>query len=260
MTVRAWRHYRPHGDPRPLTDVDIAALRAAGVRPSIEGAPGDRYLVWDDGQARRRLLDLFCGASGAARGYQLAGSHVTGVDLAEQPRYAGDAFIRGDALDYVAAHGREYDAIHASPPCQAYTALRRLHGEHRDYPDLVAATRDALRATGRPYVIENVPGAPLLEPAMLCGSMFGLLVRRHRLFESSLLLFSPGRCRHGEFGVPVPVWGDGRPTRREARERLRAVGVYGHHGSGSISRARRAGGRSPVRVDVALAREILPEP
>jgi hypothetical protein len=139
-----------------------------------------------------RLLDLFCGAGGAARGYQLAGFHVTGIDINPQPRYAGDVFLQGDALAYVAAHGHEYDAIHASPPCQAYSAKTRDKTPH---PDLVAATRAALVATGRPYVIENVPGAPLVDPITLCGSSFGLRVRRHRRFESNVLLFALP-CRH----------------------------------------------------------------
>lgn len=143
---------------------------------------------------RPRLLDLFCGAGGAARGYQLAGFHVTGVDSKPQPRYAGDDFVRADALAYVAAHGREFDVIHASPPCQQYTALRRL--TKREYPDLIAPTRRALEATGRPWVIENVPGAPLVAPAMLCGTMFGLRVYRHRLFESPVVFFTPGHGRH----------------------------------------------------------------
>lgn len=130
---------------------------------------------------RPRLLDLFCGGGGAARGYQMAGFHVTGIDNRPQPRYAGDAFIQADALEYVAGHGHEYDVIHASPPCQAYSSMRHVTG--KSYPDLVAPTRRALQATGKPFVIENVFGAPLLQPLMLCGTMFGLDVIRHRLFE-----------------------------------------------------------------------------
>ena len=75
---------------------------------------------------RPHLLDLFCGAGGAAKGYQMAGFHVTGVDIKAQPRYAGDRFIQADALDYLAKHGHEYDAIHASPPCQRHTRLNRI--------------------------------------------------------------------------------------------------------------------------------------
>jgi DNA (cytosine-5)-methyltransferase 1 len=142
-----------------------------------------------------RLLDLFSGAGGCARGYQLAGFHVTGVDNRQQPRYVGDAFILGDALDYCAEHGHEYDAIHASPPCQAYTSLGSLH-KHKTYPDLLAPTRDALVSTGKPWVIENVVGAPLRGYVQLCGAMFGLRVYRHRRFESPCYFWRPRHPRH----------------------------------------------------------------
>lgn len=141
-----------------------------------------------------RCLDLYCKAGGAGKGYALAGYDVTGVDIEPQARYPF-RFVLGDALEYVAVHGREYDLIHASPPCQGYTSLQGRWG--REYPDLIAATRAALQATGKPYVIENVPGAPLENPIMLCGSMFDLRVIRHRLFETSpVLWFPPGRCSH----------------------------------------------------------------
>lgn len=142
-----------------------------------------------------RLLDAYCGAGGATRGYQMAGFHVTGVDIKPQPRYVGDAFVQADALDYIREHGHEFDAIHASPPCQKYSAMTvcRPGAEH---PDLVAATRDVLDAAGLPWVIENVPGAPLNTTIELCGSMFGLKVHRHRLFESSQLLMQPPHLPH----------------------------------------------------------------
>jgi DNA (cytosine-5)-methyltransferase 1 len=183
-----------------------------------------------------RLLDLFCGAGGCARGYQEAGFHVTGVDSKPQPRYAGDVFVQGDALEYVAAHGREFDVIHASPPCQAYTSMRHMgKTAGQDAPDLVAPTREALRSLGSLFVIENVVGAPVTKWLLLCGSMFGLGVmrsgewqelRRHRLFESNFLLLGP-RCQHRS-GRTLPVWGDGRPSRREARK-ARAIAIYGDH-------------------------------
>jgi DNA (cytosine-5)-methyltransferase 1 len=133
-----------------------------------------------------RLLDAFCGAGGAARGYQMAGFEVHGVDIKEQPRYAGDRFYRADALEFVAEHGHEYDAIHASPPCQAFTRARVIHGN--EHPDLLAPTRDLLEEIGRPWVIENVPGAPMRVDLVLCGSAFGLQTEnggliRHRWFE-----------------------------------------------------------------------------
>lgn len=134
-----------------------------------------------------RLLDLFCGAGGAARGYQHAGFHVTGVDVVAQPRYAGDRFVRGDALEYAAAYGAGFDVIHASPPCQAHSDLQKQSKLH--YVDLVAPTREILLQLGLPYVIENVEGAPLRDPVMICGAgVPGLRVIRHRLFESSMPL------------------------------------------------------------------------
>ena len=148
---------------------------------------------------KAKLLDLYCGAGGAAMGYHQAGFDVVGVDIRPQPRYPF-AFVQADALKYVAAHGHEFDVIHASPPCQAYTRLRGLvesrAGRKRDYPDLVAPTREALRATGRIYVIENVDGAPLENPIMLCGEMFGLRVFRHRYFETNLFLLAPSHPKH----------------------------------------------------------------
>lgn len=127
-------------------------------------------------------------------GYARAGFDVVGVDIAPQPRYPF-AFVLSDAIEYVAEHGHEYDVIHASPPCKQHTALRSIWG--REYDDLVGPTRDALRSVGRPYVIENVPRSPLVDPIMLCGSMFGLRVIRHRLFETEPpLYFVPATCSH----------------------------------------------------------------
>ncbi len=150
---------------------------------------------------KARLLDLFCGGGGATCGYQQAGFHVTGVDIAPQPHYCGDVFLQADALVYLRLHGQEYDVIHASPPCQAYSALK--HYTTKAHPMLIGAVRAALQAKGVPYVIENVVGAPMHFPLLLCGSMFdlqtpcGAQLRRHRLFESSQWLLSPGECNHG---------------------------------------------------------------
>jgi len=144
-----------------------------------------------------RLLDLFCGAGGATKGYQRAGFYVVGVDNRPQPRYCGDEFVLADALEYVARHGHEFDAIHASPPCQGYSALRCLPWlRDREYPMLIEACREALKVTGRPYVIENVERAPLLNGLTLCGRMFNLPVYRHRQFECSEILLSPGHAQH----------------------------------------------------------------
>jgi hypothetical protein len=183
-----------------------------------------------------RLLDLFCGAGGAAMGYHRAGFEVVGVDINPQPHYPF-AFIRGDALEVIrlATDAEHYDVIHASPPCQAYTSMRHLGNRAGEgAPDLVDATRDALEATGVPWVMENVKGSPLRNPLTLCGSTFLLEVRRHRLFESSHLLFgSP--CQHGATGRPIAVYGDhpqqpGDKTYRVNRARTlyegqRAMGI-----------------------------------
>lgn len=144
-----------------------------------------------------RLLDLFSGAGGSARGYQMAGSHVTGVDNRPQPHYCGDAFILADALEYVAEHGWEYDAIHASPPCQAYSIMNNLPWfRGRVYPLLILPVIELLETLDKPYVLENVMGARYgakglakrgleshgLKAGWLCGGMFGLRFYRHRLF------------------------------------------------------------------------------
>lgn len=180
-----------------------------------------------------RLLDLFCGAGGCTAGYQEAGFYVVGVDNRPQPNYCGDEFYEADALailrgdPYIAVE--EFDVIHASPPCQAYTLMRHMGkraGESA--PDLVGPTRELLEASGLPWVMENVVGSPLAKHIVLCGSMFGLGVRRHRIFESSHLLLAP-QCQHGA-GWPVAVWGDGRPSRKEARrEHCGPIAVYGDH-------------------------------
>lgn len=153
--------------------------------------------------SRPKLLDLFSGAGGAGMGYYRAGFDVTGVDIKPQPRYPF-AFHQADALEFLREHGHEYAAIHASPPCQSYLNLTRLNeslGKAGDHPDLIEETRAALIATGRPYVIENVPGAPLMTPIRLCGTSFGLPLRRHRLFESSTgMLGMP--CAHRLFRAP----------------------------------------------------------
>src|SRR5262245_50753326 len=111
-------------------------------------------------------------------GYSRAGFEVTGIDIAPQKNYPFK-FIQADALEYIAAHGHEYDVIHASPPCQKFSKLRNIRkikaSTDANYLDLVDPVRQLLIASGKPYVIENVVGAPLLNPVMLCGSMFPLL-------------------------------------------------------------------------------------
>lgn len=147
---------------------------------------------------RPRLLDLFCGAGGAARGYQLAGFHVTGVDLADQPRYIGDEFHQADALTFPL---EGFDAIHASPVCKAFTKTGWAYhfDYHAAHEDLLTPTRERLEQWGTAWVIENVPGAPMRVDIQLCGSMFGLGVRRHRWFEAGFPM-SPWvlSCNHSQ--------------------------------------------------------------
>lgn len=162
-----------------------------------------------------RLLDLFCGAGGAAMGYARAGFAVTGVDIKPQKRYPF-AFVQADALAYVAEHGHEYDVIHASPPCQRYTVAQNAAKNADAHPDLVAPVRELLIVTGKPYVIENVVGAPLREPVQLCGISFGLQVRRHRLFESNVfLMVPPCQCQRADYYV---IFGHEVRQRRHGRK------------------------------------------
>lgn len=132
-----------------------------------------------------RILDLFSGAGGAAVGYQHAGFEVYGVDIADQPNYPFD-FMQADALLFVqsARLMEGFEAVHASPPCQGYSTVTAVKDGHER---LIAATRTALEATGKPYIIENVEGAAkeLRDPVRLCGSAFGMDLRRHRYFETN---------------------------------------------------------------------------
>ncbi len=145
-----------------------------------------------------RLLDLFCCAGGAGHGYYLAGFEVTGVDIKPQPKHPDHMeFIQADAIEYVKRHGHKYDAIAASPPCQAHTKASKVaRANGKEYECFIERTRDALREIGKPYIIENVPDSPLIEPIVLCGAMFGLKTYRHRLFESNIKLEVPDHPTH----------------------------------------------------------------
>jgi DNA (cytosine-5)-methyltransferase 1 len=155
-----------------------------------------------------KALDLFCGAGGASMGLYQAGYDVTGVDIAPQPRYPF-RFVQADALTFPLDG---YDLIWASPPCQAYSvASQSQRNRGKDYPDLLARTRDRLIASGIPWIIENVPGAPMRPDFRLCGCQFGLKLRRERWFETSWHGFAllPS-CYHPE--PVVSVVGHGTPS------------------------------------------------
>lgn len=172
-----------------------------------------------------RLLDLFCGAGGAGMGYYQAGFEVVGVDIVYQKHYPFE-FHQGDALEFVASHGHEFDVIHTSPPCQFYSRTKNFKNTKKNHPDMVDATRDALIATGKPYIIENVPDAPLQNPLTLCGTMFGLGVIRHRIFETSPeIYFLPATCQHG----PVePIWWQKQLSARRSGKTYNYITVAGN--------------------------------
>jgi DNA (cytosine-5)-methyltransferase 1 len=175
-------------------------------------------------------------------GYHRAGFEVVGVDIAPQPNYPF-AFYKGDALETVGLMLDlelwgldEFDAIHASPPCQAYTRAGALRTVKLDHPDLIAPTRELLKATGLPYVIENVPGSPLINPVQLCGTFWGLggpgwELQRHRGFEASFPILGLGACRH----------------------RLPAISVVGH---GATKATRERLGRNPTIAEKRAAMGI----
>lgn len=183
-----------------------------------------------------RLLDLFCCAGGAGMGYHRAGFDVVGVDVKPQPRYPFE-FVQADVLALDSAWVASFDAIHASPPCQGYTAMRHAPGA-KGAPRLIAEVRAMLRESGKPYVIENVEEArwAMAHPVTLCGTMFGLSaegheLRRHRLFESNILLRVPD-CQHADAPV-IGVYG-GHARRRSAKHGgrgTRDVWAGGHKGA-----------------------------
>jgi DNA (cytosine-5)-methyltransferase 1 len=181
-----------------------------------------------------RLLDLFCCAGGAAKGYHDAGFEVVGVDIEPQPNYPFE-FIQADALQYVADHAHEFDVIHASPPCQVYSTTKHAYETSDSHPDLLEPTREALIVTGLPYVIENVENAPLIGPMRLCGSEFGLkaldvdgvllALRRHRMFESNVWLVGAGGCSHDDTQV-AGSYTAGRHRTPEHRDNPERRGGY----------------------------------
>lgn len=155
-------------------------------------------------EMKPRLLDLYCKAGGAAMGYYYAGFTIVGIDIEPQPHYPFE-FYQANALDYPL---EGFDAYHASPPCQAYSmAGQQWRAAGKEYPDLIEITRNRLKPTGKPYIIENVLGSPLINPTKLNGSMFKMRIRRTRLFETSfempLVLLPKEERSNFKMGRPV---------------------------------------------------------
>lgn len=165
-----------------------------------------------------RLLDLFCKQGGAAAGYAAAGFEIVGVDNEPQPRYPYE-FVQADALEYLAEHGYEFDAVHASPPCQGYSLTQRI--QSREHPRLIQPTRELLDQFNLPWVIENVEDArdELIKPVLYCGLSFGLNTYRHRLFEANWPIFEPQHLTHARQSVKM-----GRPLREG--DQYHAIGNF----------------------------------
>jgi DNA (cytosine-5)-methyltransferase 1 len=194
----------------------VAGIGSSLLVPSIY-SPNElnRYMT------KPLALDLFCCSGGASMGLHRAGFDVIGVDIKSQPRYPF-RFVQGDALN-PPFDLRQFAFIWASPPCQAHTALKTMHNA-KEHADLIPATRALLKASGVRYVIENVVGAPLHSPILLCGTMFGLGIdeaelRRHRIFETGPQYWSfPHKpCRHRKKTIGVYGGGHGVSLHRHAK-------------------------------------------
>lgn len=198
-----------------------------------------------------RLLDLMCGAGGCSVGYARAGFDVEGVDIYPNKFYPY-TFHEQEARYFLEENWKKYDAFAASPPCQGHSSTKYLHAGHETIPDQVGSTREALLATGKPWIMENVPEAPLLNPVTLCGAMkeiqeiYPLRVYRHRNFESNVALVQPEHVKH-----PEPVMLNGRTF-----EPGRWVTVAGHFGG--IEIAKTAMGIDWVQSGRLMAQAIPP--
>lgn len=204
-----------------------------------------------------KLLDLYCGAGLAAKGYQDAGFEVLGVDIEKQPNYPGQ-FVESDALEFMLTYGPGLRAmgfvvIHTSPPCQASSALTKGTNQGMVYKQMIPQTRDALEQVGLPWVIENVAGAPIRKDLTLCGEMFGLGVIRHRFFEFGGGLAVPEQPTHVKHrgrvaGMRHGVWYEGP-----------YFAVYGEGGGkGTVAQWQQAMGVTHTSVRKEIAEGIPP--
>jgi DNA (cytosine-5)-methyltransferase 1 len=187
------RHQSKAMKPRDMATGELHPIPVGG---SVSSAKIRKKAAARPAAGRPKILDLFCCAGGAGVGYHRAGFDVVGVDIVDRPRYPY-SFIRQDAMKLDPEFIASFDAIHASPPCQSYSDLAKRNGNADEWPRLIEPVRDMLMKSGRPYVIENVEGAPLVNAVVLCGTMFPeLRVLRHRLFEANFPIIAPPHKKH----------------------------------------------------------------
>jgi len=178
----------------------------------ISGLLAPLNIVGGDMKNKPKLLDLFCGAGGASMGYYRAGFQPYGIDNNPQPNYpfpfllmdafeASDRLLRGEGLTFSngeTLYLKDFSAFHASPPCQLFSTAYSMNvpqGKGKAV-NLIPQTREMLLTGDKPFVIENIPRAPLRKDLLLCGTMFGLGVFRHRVFECSSPILNPLHPKH----------------------------------------------------------------